>query len=352
MADRAEACNFRSQYYSKVDFKIVDHKKTAERLFAERIVDIHKLECLCLRPVTLNHQYRYLTWRVLLGLQSPVRGETTEEEYRKKEFEDLYRTSQELFNTSKAEDNTKNLLLCYRLKFGTIPFSWITDKNVDENLSSEDVSLLAIFSTMLEISENLCDSFWLATRFYQSSKKFRNQYDLLIDKVKITMRNEDDQVYEHINSVDLIGNLPIKFWFSSCFAQIFPTASLERIWDKIIAGSSMFMVNVTAALVLSFRRPLLALKSVNDMLQCFEQQLTENHANLVVSHALDMWRKSGFRTTPISGSDSVNRVLSQPVSRSIQNIGNLSLFRSLQKLNSFVRNTSKEKVRNFTSQRK
>lgn len=85
------------------------------------------------------------------------------------------------------------------------------------------------------------------------------------------MRNEDDQVFDHVNRYDLIQYLPIKFWFSSCFAQIFPTASLERIWDKIIAGSSQFMVDVVAALILSFRRPLLALRNVEEMAQCFDQ---------------------------------------------------------------------------------
>lgn len=116
---------------------------------------------------------------MFLGIQSPVKGETTEEEYRKKEFEDLCGTSKTLFDTSNLND-PKKLLLCYRLKFGTIPFMWLAKSCVDENFSSEDLSIVSIFSAMMEIVEDLNECFWLSIRFYQSSRRFRNQYDLLV----------------------------------------------------------------------------------------------------------------------------------------------------------------------------
>lgn len=46
---------------------------------------------------------------------------------------------------------------------------------------------------------------------------------------------------------------------------------LSRLWDKVISGSTMVLVYVAVSLILINRRPILFMKTTDDILKIFTQ---------------------------------------------------------------------------------
>ena len=62
----AEERNFRSYYYEKFGFRVVEEKKSVEILLKEQTVSIEKLKQFCLR-FSVPTVYRVHVWKILLG---------------------------------------------------------------------------------------------------------------------------------------------------------------------------------------------------------------------------------------------------------------------------------------------
>ena len=62
----SEERNFRSYYYEKFGFRVVEEKKSIEILLKEQTVSIEKLKQFCLR-FPLPAVYRIHVWKLLLG---------------------------------------------------------------------------------------------------------------------------------------------------------------------------------------------------------------------------------------------------------------------------------------------
>ncbi|KAK7099488.1 hypothetical protein V1264_003621 [Littorina saxatilis] len=117
-----EERNFRSYYYEKFGFRVVEEKKSIEILLKEQPVSTEKLKQFCLR-FPLPAVYRIHVWKLLLGVL-PANQSSQEfvQQQREQQFKDLNKglaTIRRVINTDPPE---LKLLKLYLLEQGNLPF--------------------------------------------------------------------------------------------------------------------------------------------------------------------------------------------------------------------------------------
>ncbi len=103
---------------------------------------------------------------------------------------------------------------------------------------------------------------------------------------------EDKALFEHMSDIQVFKVIPYNKWFESCFAAAFPSSVLERIWDKLIAGSCNILVFMCVAILLSLRLSLLECHSAESALHVLRELPNDrDRQNSVVDKALQLWDK-------------------------------------------------------------
>jgi hypothetical protein len=113
---------------------------------------------------------------------------------------------------------------------------------------------------------------------------------------------QDEQLYQYLASQKILESLPLEGWFENCFAEILPIVSLQRIWDKILGGSSIIMVFVVISLLSRIRQTIFKLNNVHKLVESIKK-LTESIADMVVTEAIQLWQQYGSPIVPGSNND-------------------------------------------------
>ncbi|KAL8614264.1 hypothetical protein ACOMHN_007602 [Nucella lapillus] len=285
----AEERNFRSYYYDKFGIRVVEEKKSVEILMKEQTVSIEKLQQFCLRfPVPAV--YRILVWKLLLGvLPAHHNSQPFVQQQREQQFEDL---KGGLKMTGRARDTDPvelTLLKLYLLEQGQLPFE------DSELLGWEEYRYFASMAKgVSKVMEDELDQYWVSSRFFQLVAKHRDTIALYPEVTLKCLRKEDAEktLWDHLVHHRLLAFLPLRDWFNTCFVNVLPQVSFQRLWDKIVGGSLYVMVYVAVAILIFFRRPLMSMTSPEDMVN-FLEKIPEDCGDRIVVEAFDLWSKNG-----------------------------------------------------------
>ncbi|ESO94704.1 hypothetical protein LOTGIDRAFT_227338 [Lottia gigantea] len=284
-----EERNFRQYYYEKFGFRVVEEKKSVEILLKEHHLDIEKLRQFCLR-FTLPAMYRLVVWKILLGvLPASQSSQKFVLEQRTQQYKDLHHGLKLLKRIDSNSLEEEVLLKMFLLEQGCLPFE-------ESNLKKDDgfLSFLAIAKGVCSLTDDNVDQYWISTKFFTYFKKFHDNFPVLIDKTLVCLKKEDSdlKLLNHLEQHDILSSLPLISWFRSCFADVLPETSFERIWDKVIGGSCAILVYVAVCIFLTFKRPLLSMNNTDDMVK-YLRKIPADCGDKVVNEAIELWQKNG-----------------------------------------------------------
>jgi len=285
-----EERNFRNQYYDKMGFRVVEEKKSIEAMMGGDIIDIKRMTTFCLK-FALPVIFRPLVWKVLLTVLPPHK-ENHDFVYgmRCQQFDQLLRCLKLLDLADESKGNkAPTFLKMFLLEEGKLGFEEATLLRQKHNRI-----FMHIATTMSEIYDDDKDAFFASVCFFKVVQvRYDDHHHLLPDcMIKLVRQQDlDGRLLPHLEAVQLFRHLPYARWFKGCFAGIIPSISLDKIWDKVIAGSCVILAHVGAAVLLTHRRPLLTMRSSTEML-AFLAAIPSDSADIVVSKALDSWYKT------------------------------------------------------------
>ncbi|ELU09969.1 hypothetical protein CAPTEDRAFT_171622 [Capitella teleta] len=307
----ADVRNFRSSYLEKVGIKGIEEKKSLEIILKEQPIDLEKLSQFCLR-FTIPSAYRNLVWKILLGvLPTCTEAQEFVWQQRQAQFDDLTAVTTLLRrNEAQTEVQEVQHLRMMLLEQNLLPIN--PDGMLEEK---ENQHFLAMSRTMDGLCEELpAEIFWMSRNFFLLQKTSAMTPSAAVDLVKAWLQREETDagaLRTHLESMKGFQLLPFQMWFNSCYADILPLSSIERIWDKVIAGSQGILVAVAVAVLLTFRRPVLSLCGIEDVKR-YLQLIPEDTGDIIVGEALKIYHKqSGLLGRSRGGS---------PIDKASQNV--------------------------------
>ncbi|CAL1548206.1 unnamed protein product [Lymnaea stagnalis] len=288
MADQER--NFRTHYYEKVGFRAVEEKKSIEILLKEQPIKQEKLIQFCLR-FGVPAMYRIYVWKIILGIL-PVNQSNQEYvwDHREAHVEDLEKATILLAPHSIHAPKEYKMLQMKLIDEGLLPVEEVNQDDVNER----DNIFLSIAGAVNSLVSSDVDLFWISTRFYKHiSQSFYSSMQQFPDYMMQCLKKEEQglRLYQHLNDHHVLTALPLMEWFHTCYANVLPETALERIWDRVLGGSSAILIYIAVAIFLVLRRPLLALQSTQEMVN-YLKQIPEDCGDRIVNEALDLLHKN------------------------------------------------------------
>ncbi|XP_048730342.1 TBC1 domain family member 7-like isoform X2 [Ostrea edulis] len=277
--------NFRTYYYDKFGISGVEERKSLEILLKEKPISVEKLKQFCLR-FAMPVLYRNYVWKLILDiLCANPDGHKFLMQQRSQKYNDLHHAVKLLRYVHEDTPIGKVFLKMYLVESGQIKFE-------QYKFDSEFEDFVSIASTMADICDDMTDAYLFSVEFYKMFIKSRDSTSNLVQKTIHCLKSEDGdgKLFDHFKNHDLWSSLPLPLWFNSCFARVLPETSIERIWDKVVGGAHGIVVYVAVAIFLTFKRPLLSMKSREDMLH-YLMELPEDCGDIIVTKAIDLWSK-------------------------------------------------------------
>eukprot|EP00112_Aurelia_sp_Birch-Aquarium-sp1_P022300 Seg6247.2 transcript_id=Seg6247.2/GoldUCD/mRNA.D3Y31 product="TBC1 domain family member 7" protein_id=Seg6247.2/GoldUCD/D3Y31 len=286
----ADERNFRLLYYEQLGLRNVDQVKALEHLLRDEKLDLEKLSTFALK-FTLPSLYRPFVWKVLLGiLPSHQTSQKFAEQHRTEQFKDL-EDALLLMRMISKEDKAiqEKILWMYLLENGLISMAERETLQRDE----KKIQIFkAIANVCCEVAEHEIDAYWITKKFFEMQDKFVDVYSKLPKFVTFYLEIEDRALFEHMNELQVFKVMPYNRWYESCFAEIFPTSSLERIWDKLVAGSCNILVFVCVAILLSCRLRLLGSTRAEESIHIlWTTPKDRDRQHMIVDQSLQLWDK-------------------------------------------------------------
>ncbi|GFO50710.1 TBC1 domain family member 7-like [Plakobranchus ocellatus] len=288
MADQER--NFRSQYYDKVGFRSVEEKRSIENLLKEQPMKHEKLAQFCIR-FGLPAMYRLYVWKILLGILPA--NQTCQDFvwfHRQEQVRELERATILLCPDSIDGSQEYKVLIMKLVEEGKLP---LRKKNLTSELSNQH--FMAIVRTVSSLVTSEADLFWISTRFFCHVFNVLGSFSQFPEYTMQCLMKEDksQKLYQHLCHHQVVSALPLHVWFHQCFASVLPEASVERIWDRVIGGSSHILVFVAVAIFLVLRRPLLAMQSSQDIVN-YLKEIPEDCGDRIVNEALNLFQEYGL----------------------------------------------------------
>jgi len=275
--------NFRSTYYGKVGFKGIE-KKSLEIILKEEPIDTVKLSQFCLKfPVP--SVYRYLIWQLLLGILPCYQSvHALALEQRKRQFEEL----KSALEIMRKIDTTTSREIVF-LKMFLIEEKNLPLEDNDAKLLEDNLQFVRITSVVSDLIPEDVRAFWIAVKLTLMFEKMtRNSYQTVSD-IEAILSREDAVLHQFIRKHMILDLLPLPSLFSSAFAKLFHEDVVERVWDRVIGGSGIYLCYVVVAILVTMKRQILSSNDMNEILNNF----TVEHSELILSMATDIWCKDG-----------------------------------------------------------
>jgi len=286
----ADERNFRLLYYDQLGLRNVDQVRALEHILKDERLDVEKLSTFASK-FTLPSLYRPFVWKVLLGiLPKSQSSHTFAETVRKDQFKDLENALLVMQMIVKdGQDVHQKIVWMYLLENGMISMS--KRKTLQRDEKKKQI-FGAIATVCCEVASNEVDAYWIAKKFFELQDKYVDLYSKLPRFVLDYLEIEDKALYEHLNELQVFKVIPYNKWFESCFAEVFPSSCLERVWDKLVAGSCNILVFVCVAILLSCRLDLLEANSVEKSIHVlWALPKDSDRQNSVVDKSLQLWDK-------------------------------------------------------------
>lgn len=292
--------NFRTHYYEKVGFRAVEEKKSVESLLKEQPIKKGKLFQFCLR-FGIPAMYRIYVWKLLLGIL-PLNQNVHEYVWghREAQFKELDRATILVRPQCLDESLEQQILRMKLMEDGNLP---IQDDFLEQDINNQ--YFVTICQAVSALTSSEVDVYWLSTRFfnYISSHIYNSLSQFPETTIQYLQREDGDQkLYQHLVELHLLDSPLLSNWFHTCFANALPESAIERIWDRVIAGSSDILVYVAVSILLTLRRPLLALTTSEDM-QTYLMKIPEDCGDRIVNEAMELLLKNANQSSGKSDSN-------------------------------------------------
>ncbi|KAI8588125.1 hypothetical protein BDZ88DRAFT_422587 [Geranomyces variabilis] len=325
------SANFRKAYYSSLGVQVVEVKPSLETALQGDILDIERLNKLCLW-VRIPHSYRPLVWKVLLGTNSLAKEVWPfVDQQREAQFEDLKRCVQVLLQRradggkpnppcSSSDDLTADMMvymLLVQLDTGRSP------RRLASTLSSSSLPhtfshLRALANTMLEVCDTSeSDAYWLFESFVRrynvsfsdappatlpqpqkQQQKLSQQHAVEADRIATEigamqnlLRTHNAPLLAHMLSFGQALEVYCYSWFRTYFASVVPPHCLEGIWDIFIGGAPGILSYLGLSLLLACKRKIEAVRSSRDLVKLFDQVERWVDMDAVANTAIDLWER-------------------------------------------------------------
>ena len=290
--------NFRMLYYDTLGLKNVNQKKTLELLLGENPLNQDKLRSFS-HQFILPAIYRSLVWKVLLDI-APVCKDSSSfiNKERQGHYDDLKQALISMHMFTERTDATashpqirkstpKNIALMYLLDKGMLS---VLHGNILKRDGHKIFVLESISQIVCGIISDECDCFWISKHLYDRQEMFINNFGKLPQHVQYYLQLEDQRLFEHLCDIQLFKMIPYDRWFQTYFSSIFVDCLeyLEKILDKLVAGSCNILVFVCVALLLTFSLKLKQLRSSEEALKLISY-LKEDAGLAVIDKTMELW---------------------------------------------------------------
>ncbi|KAJ3159641.1 TBC1 domain member 7 [Geranomyces michiganensis] len=341
------SANFRKAYYSSLGVQVVEVKPSLETALQGDILDIERLNKLCLW-VRIPHSYRPLVWKVLLGTNSVAKEVWPfVDRQREEQFDDLKRCVHVLLQqrllppqrrgerniplrgSNSGDDLTaETMVYMLLIQLG----NGRSQRQLAQTLSSPALPphlshLRALANTMLEVCDTSeSDAYWLFESFVrrynvsvsdaphtglqppppplllQQQHKQQNHHpqhptsgadriSTEIGAMQNLLRTHNAPLLAHILSFGQGLDAYCYSWFRTYFASVVPPHCLEGIWDIFIGGAPGILSYLGLSLLLACKRKIEAVRSRNDLVKLFDQVERVVDMDAVANTAIDLWER-------------------------------------------------------------
>jgi len=277
--------NFRLLYYEHLGLHNVEQKKALDQLLSEDPINKEKLKIFSeefVLPATL----RPFVWKVLLHIL-PVHQDSMDfiKEQRQGQYDDLM---QALVTMRLLTDKPfETIKLMYLLEQGTLS---VIHRNIPEKDRAKVCVLESMSQVVSEMISDPCDAYWITRCMFENQDKFEPVFAKLPKYVKYYLQLEDKRLFEHLCEIQLFKILRYDKWFQTYFTPVFSESleHLDKIWDKLVAGSCNILVFVFVALLLTFSIQLKEIKSADTALELISS-LSKSSGPVVVDKTMELW---------------------------------------------------------------
>ncbi|XP_065664954.1 TBC1 domain family member 7 [Hydra vulgaris] len=281
--------NFRMLYYEQLGLRNVDQMKALEHLLKEDPLDVDKIKTFT-QQYLLPSVYRVYVWKVLLGI-IPVYKESVDfvTNHRNQQFLDLKQALITMKMVSPCSHSPKTAVLAILLEHGNLSIL----HNTHVKYYAMKVYILnSISEITFQLTQNETDTFWIAKEIIHAQEMFLSVFAKLPYYVNYYLQVEDQRLFQHLSEIQLFKMLPYEKWFQTYFASVFAKSSecLNKIWDKLIAGSCHILVFVCVSLLLTYS---IQLKELNcdKALKYVNRVLPQEDGQSVVDKAIELWEQ-------------------------------------------------------------
>ncbi|XP_020631747.1 TBC1 domain family member 7-like isoform X2 [Orbicella faveolata] len=248
--------NFRAFYYDTLGLRNVEQRKALEILLKDDPIDVERISTFSTR-FSLPAVYRNHVWKVILGVIPPYQdAHKFVIQQRSEHFNDLRHALKVMRKISDDDDIPYQMSMMYLLDEGALRFVKIPKK-----LERKAKIMSAVVHVFADMFEDEVDLYWISFKFMKCLDQSGTQMEKLEKLTQHYLQTEDAQLHKHLLSIDTFDVLPLKRWFESGFTEDIPDSCMERIWDKVVCGSSKILVFVAVGLLMVYRHPLLMEKS-------------------------------------------------------------------------------------------
>ena len=113
----------------------------------------------------------------------------------------------------------------------------------------------------------------------------------------VANNSNTSKLYGHLEKIGFNEEVPIKSWICRGYSGILHETALEKIWDKVIAGSLKILAYVGFALIESTKLALQNCQTTQEAI-LFVKQTSEEIDEKIAQDAIDLWIDDGSQILP------------------------------------------------------
>jgi len=277
--------NFRLLYYEHLGLHNVEQKKALDQLLTEDPINKEKLKIFS-EEFVLPSTMRPFVWKLLLHIL-PVHRDSLEfiREQREGQYDDL---RQALLTMRLGGDSPhETIKVMYQLEQGTLSV-------VHRDVAEKDRSKMCVLESMSQVVSAMiqdpCDAYWITRCMFENQSKFEPVFAKLPKYVKYYLQLEDKRLFEHLCEIQMFKILRYDKWFQTYFTPVFVDSleHMDKIWDKLVAGTCNILVFVFVALLLTFSIQLKEIKSADVALELISR-VSKSCGSVVVDKSMELW---------------------------------------------------------------
>ncbi|KAI8917292.1 hypothetical protein DFJ77DRAFT_459852 [Powellomyces hirtus] len=301
------SANFRKTYFGSLGLQVVQAKPSLETALQGDILDIERLNKLCLW-VRIPHAYRPLVWKVLLGTISLAKEVWPfVDAQREEQFQDLKQCVAVLSRPSSATRPDDNLTASTMVYMLLIQLDTRSPHHLSQAFTPTSLPSLshlhALANMMLEVCDTSeSDAYWLFESFVLKYNVSLPGHGPAIDAererimtemgaLQNLLKAQNAPLLNHILSFGNCLDVYCYSWFRTYFANVLPPQSLEGIWDIFIGGAPGIFPYLGLSLLLACKRKIEAVRSATELVYLFTNVERVVDMDAVANTAIDLWER-------------------------------------------------------------